>query len=37
LLGIWEHGNGQMLKEGQEAHRTLEQSYQAPPDRGPKS
>jgi ABC-type multidrug transport system permease subunit len=37
LLGIWEHGNGQMLKQGQEAHRTLEESYQPPSEAGPKS
>ena len=37
LLGIWEHGNGQMLKQGQEAHRTLEESYQPPSQAGPKS
>ena len=37
LLGIWEHGNGKMLKEGQEAHKALEQSYGAPSQAGPKS
>ena len=37
LLGIWEHSNGQMLKQGQEAHRTLEESYQPPSEAGPKS
>jgi ABC-type multidrug transport system permease subunit len=37
LLGIWEHGNGKMLQEGQEAHRALEQSYSAPPPAVPKS
>ena len=37
LLGIWEHGNGKMLKEGQEAHKALEQSYGVPSQPGPKS
>ncbi|HEY1469755.1 MAG TPA: ABC transporter permease [Candidatus Acidoferrum sp.] len=37
LLGIWEHSNGKMLKEGQDAHKALEQSYGAPPPAGPKS
>jgi len=36
LLGVWEHGNGQMLREAQEAHRALEQSYSVP-DQGGKS
>jgi ABC-type multidrug transport system permease subunit len=37
LLGIWEHSNGKMLKEGQEAHKALEQSYSKPSQTGPKS
>jgi riboflavin transporter FmnP len=37
LLGIWEHSNGKMLKEGQDAHKALEQSYGAPTQAGPKS
>jgi ABC-2 type transport system permease protein len=37
LLGIWEHSNGKMLKEGQDAHKALEQSYSAPSLPGPKS
>ena len=37
LLGIWEHANGQMLREGQQAHRTLEQSYNAPDQGGSKN
>jgi ABC-type multidrug transport system permease subunit len=37
LLGIWEHGNGEMLKADQEAHKALEQSYSAPAQAGPKS
>jgi len=36
LLGIWEYGNGQMLKQGREAHKALEQPYQVPSQMGPK-
>ena len=35
--GIALDSNGQMLKQGQEAHRTLEESYQPPSGAGPKS
>ena len=34
LLGVWEYGNGQMLKQAREAHRILEQSYSAPAPNG---
>ena len=34
LLGIWEYGNGQMLKQARDAHRILEQSYSAPAPNG---
>ena len=37
LLGIWEHSNGKMLKEGQAANKALEQSYSTPTQNGPKS
>ena len=37
LLGIWEFGNGQMLKQGREAHRALEQSYETPAQTTPKN
>ena len=30
LLGIWENGQGQMLKQARAAHAVLEQSYSAP-------
>jgi len=36
LLGIWEYGNGQMLKQGREAHKALEQPYQVPSQTGAK-
>jgi len=36
LLGIWEYGNGQMLKQGRGAHKALEQPYQVPSQMGPK-
>ena len=34
VLGIWEYGNGQMLKQARDAHRILEQSYRAPAPNG---
>jgi len=34
LLGVWESGNGQMLKQAREAHKVLEQSYSAPAPNG---
>ena len=37
LLGIWEHGNGQMLRESREAHQRLEQSYNVPDQGGAKN
>jgi ABC-type multidrug transport system permease subunit len=34
LLGIWENGKGDMLKQAREAHKVLEQSYSAPTSKG---
>lgn len=34
LLGIWENGNGPMLKQAREAHKVLEDSYNAPAHNG---